>query len=538
MIYACGECAPQALYWSIMEKKLTIYYTSDVHGYLYPTDYVEAGEKNLGLMRMLPAFVRDGNTLIIDGGDSLQGSPMTNYFYRLTPEERRGILTDTRFGTHPIAAVMNLAGYRYVTLGNHDFNHGVDALMDYLTALDAECLCCNIRDRAGKLPLKPWAIHTLENGLRVGIVGACTDFVRRWEDPDTVKELIIEEPVEACRRALDEIRGKCDLTLLVYHGGFECDLTDGHSLTESRENQACRICREMDYDIVLTGHQHFSVPLVKFAGSFVCQPAYRGIDFCRLEALKTDSGLTVRGENPGADLPASAEAMELLRPLETATQRWLDTPVGHLDGELAVGSHIEMGLYGSDLANFINTVLLELTGAQVSATALANEAKGLPRDITIRNVVAAYIYANTSVVLDMSVSDLRRYMERSAEYFDPQDDGSVTVSESFLLPKVQHFNYDFFAGAEYEIDLSKPPKHRITSLRMNGRELREDEHVTVCINSYRHNGTGGYDMLPGQPVVKEVLVDIADAIIDYIIRHPDITVDRRKWYRVTGIKKA
>lgn len=97
---------------------------------------------------------------------------------------------------------------------------------------------------------------------------------------------------------------------------------------------------------------------------------------------------------------------------------------------------------------------------------------------------------------------------------------------------------NFFAGAEYVIDLTKPPKKRITSLRMNGRELDEDEHVTVCINSYRHNGTGGYDMLPGQPVVKEVLVDIADAIIDYIIRHPDITVDRRKWYRVTGFKNA
>ena len=515
-----------------MNRKLTVYFTSDVHGYLYPTDYVEPEQKKQGLMRILPAFEHDGNTLIIDGGDTLQGSPMTNFLYRMEEDKRRDTLSDTRFGENPIAAVMNLAGYRYVTLGNHDFNHGVDALYDYLTALDAECLCCNIRDKAGRLPLKPYTIHTLENGLTVGIVGACTDFVRKWEDPKTVEELIIEEPVEACRKALNEIRGKCDITLLIYHGGFERDLDDMHLLTENKENQACRICMELDYDIVLTGHQHMSVPLRKFANSYVCQPAYRGIDCCRLEAEMTEKGLTVRGENLPADRPVSREAAALLRPLEDMTQKWLDTPVGHLDGELSVGDHIEMALHGSPLANFINTVLLELTGAQISTTALANESKGLPKDITIRNVVSAYIYANTSVVLDMSVKDLKRYMERTAEYFDPHEDGTVTVSETFLLPKVQHYNYDYFAGIEYVFDLTKPPKSRVVSVKMDGRELTDDEHVTVSINSYRHNGTGGYDMLPGQNVVREVLVDIADAIIDYIIRHPDIKVERRKWYKV------
>ena len=521
-----------------MNKTLRIFYTSDIHGYLFPTDYVEEGEKELGLMRILPAFENDGNTLILDGGDSLQGSPMTNFYYRMTKEEQSGAVSDERYGTHPIAAVMNLAGYHCVTLGNHDFNHGAAALGDYLSSLRAECLCCNIRDKAGKLPIKPWTIRTLENGLRVGIVGACTDFVAKWEDLSVVRELVIEEPVEACRKALGEIKDKCDLTLLIYHGGFECDLTDGHPLTDSLENRACCICRELDFDIVLTGHQHFSQPCRRFGNSIVCQTAYRGLDYCRLRVEMTENGPVTEGENLPADRPASREAMDLLRPLEEQTQKWLDTPVGHLDTALTVGDHIDMGLNGSNLANFINTVLTELTGAQVCTTALANEAKGLPENITIRNVVAAYIYANTSVVLDMSVCDLKRYMERSAEYFDLHEDGTVTVSASFLLPKVQHYNYDFFSGVEYVIDLTRPPKNRIVSLTMNGRELQGDERVSVCINSYRHNGTGGYDMLPGQKVVREVQTDIADAIIDYILRHRSITVDKRRWYRVIGTEKA
>lgn len=91
--------------------------------------------------------------------------------------------------------MMNLAGYQFVTLGNHDFNYGVDALLDYLTNLDALCLCANIRDKEGRLPIAPYAVHQLENGLRVGLVGVCTHFVRRWENPKTVEQLVIEEPV-------------------------------------------------------------------------------------------------------------------------------------------------------------------------------------------------------------------------------------------------------------------------------------------------------------------------------------------------------
>lgn len=522
-----------------MTRKLTICFTSDTHGYLYPTNYVDPEEKDMGLMKAAGRFPHDGNTLILDGGDTIQGSPMTNYYFRLDQESRKKVLKDERAGTHPFAAMMNLAGYQYVTLGNHDFNMGVAGLKDFLGSLKAQCLCCNIRDKEGKLPIRPWIIHTMENGLRVGLVGACTDFVAKWEKPETAAELEILEPVEACRKAYEEIADQCDLTVLMYHGGYELDLEDGHALTESRENQAGRICKELHFDIVLTGHQHMSVPCRFFGNSWTAQPAYRGLDHCRLEIeVEEDGSLSVEGSNVKTEGNAVPEAAALLQPLQDMTEAWLDTPVGQLDTELDVGDHIEMGLHGSYLANFINTVTTELTGAQISATALANEAKGLPKTVTIRHVVAAYIYANTSVVLDLTGADLKKYMERSAAYFTLQPDGEVRVSDDFLLPKVQHYNYDFFSGVDYEIDLRKAVGERIASMKIREREIEPDEHVSVCISSYRYNGTGGYDMLPGQKVLKDVQVDTADAITDYILRHPDIRVDKRQWYTVKGIESV
>lgn len=54
------------------DKKLTVYFTSDLHGYIYPTDYRSRDERDIGLFKCASRFEKDGNTLVIDGGDLLQ----------------------------------------------------------------------------------------------------------------------------------------------------------------------------------------------------------------------------------------------------------------------------------------------------------------------------------------------------------------------------------------------------------------------------------------------------------------------------------
>ena len=518
-----------------MDRTLNIRFTSDTHGYLYPTSYADTQEKPMGLMKLASEFPKDGNTLIIDGGDTLQGSPMTNLYHRLSEEEKAECLASQQYGAHPIAAMMNLAGYHFVTLGNHDFNYGVDALAAYLNDLDALCLCCNIRDREGRLPIAPYAIHELENGLRVGLVGACTHYVSRWENPATVADLLIEEPVPAARRALEAIRGRCDVTVMIYHGGFECDLATGESLTDSAENEACRICRELDFDVVLTGHQHMRVEGQRFANSFIVQPVYRAPHACAVTITVHDDGSKdFTGELIPAQGQPLAGAAALLMPLEEKVQKWLDTPAGRLNMPLTAEDPLLSAVHGSALANFINTVQTITSGAQVSACALPNEFKGLPMDVTIRDVVSTYIYSNTLVVLDLDRAALKQYIERSAEYFDHDEAGNLKIADAFLLPKVEHYNYDRFSGIDYVIDTTRPAGDRVTSIRIAGHEMAEDERTTVCINSYRSSGTGGYDFLTRQKVVREVLVDVADAIIEYITGNPQIEIDTHKYCTVIG----
>ena len=516
-----------------MERTLNIRFTSDTHGYLYPTSYADTQDRDMGLMKLASAFPHDGNTLIIDGGDTIQGSPMTNLYYRLSAGEQAACLTSDTYGANPFSAMMNLAGYHFVTLGNHDFNNGVDALYDYLSNLDALCLCCNIRDKEGKLPIAPYAIHALENSLRVGLVGACTHHVRIWENPETVKKLIIEEPVPLLKTILDEIRPQCDITVLIYHGGFECDLDTGRRLTQSTENEACRICEELGFDLLLTGHQHIPLAGRSYKNSYLVQPAYRAphaVSVCI--TVQDDGSKQIQSELTSAQGDAMPEAAALLAPLDERVQRWLDTPAGHLDIALTAEDHLHSAIHGSPLANFINTVQLAASGAKISACALPNEFKGLPTTVTIRDVVSTYIYTNTLVVLEMNRAQLKQYMERSAEYFDHDAQGNLVISESFLRPKVQHYNYDYFSGVDYTLDTTRVCGDRITSIRIEGHEMTDTETVTVCINSYRASGAGDYDFLVGQKGAADIQTDVADAMIEYIVSHPDVKIDTHRYCTV------
>ena len=131
-----------------MQRKLRIYYTSDTHGFFSPIDYATGGSVDSGLANCMSNFQHSGNTLVIDGGDTLQGSPFTYWLY-----------SQHRDGDCVPARLLNLGGYDFITLGNHDFNYGKAEIERFLDALGAKCLCANVEGIRG---VEKTAVITLE----------------------------------------------------------------------------------------------------------------------------------------------------------------------------------------------------------------------------------------------------------------------------------------------------------------------------------------------------------------------------------------
>ena len=488
------------------EKKLTIYFTSDLHGYIYPTDYRGSEEKELGLFKCASRFRKDGNTLVIDGGDILQGSPLGAFCH------------DTVGSAARFADMMNRCGYDYITLGNHDFNYGMPYLDSYLDALQACCVCENVR-RDGAGVRFPARIHTLENGLRIGIVGIVTDYVNIWEKPEHLAGIAITDPVPAAAAALKALKGQADLTVCVYHGGFERDLATGRVLSATHENAAYRICQELDFDILLTGHQHMSVPGQTVSGTFVVQPSDKGQEFLRVEASVSGGEKRFSSETIPAHGECRADWLAEFADMERGAQNWLDQVVGHLETPMTPDTPLHMAAEGTALADLFNTVQLAASGAQLSVTSLANDAAGLPQTVRRRDILNAYPYTNTLTVLEITGAVLRRAMERSAEYFTRNPDGSLRVSDCFLEPKVEHYNYDYYAGVTYAYDITRPVGERVVELKANGKPVQDTDVFTACLSSYRASGTGGYDCYVGCPVVREIGTEMSDLLLDYFKRY-------------------
>ena len=503
-----------------MDRKLTIFFTSDIHGYFAPTDYAQNCRAAAGLANCAANFTDDGNTLILDGGDTLQGSPFTYWLYSRT--EEKSLIP---------AKLMNLAGFHFITLGNHDFNYGAAELERYLQALDAKCLCANVE---GLRFNDRYVIRTLDNGLTVGICGVTSQFVPNWEKPENIAGLTFSDAFEAARDVLAEMKKeKVDLTICLYHGGFERDPDTGALLSVTTENEGWRICQELDYDILLTGHQHMPFADKCVNGTWTCRPPDKARQYIRMDVTADgDGNVTAHSKLCPAGDVTPERFSEILDPLEEQLAAFIDAPLGHIDVALLPDEPLARALNGSLIADFFNQVQLEASGADLSCTSLANSLRGFSKDVTVRDVVASYVFPNTLKTIRVDRAVLKEALERSAAYFEMDENGLPRVSESFLVPIIQHYNFDYISGVETTIDLRRAPGERVTSIRWKGEELPPDLSLTMCLNSYRASGAGGYEFYAKCETLREQPEEIAELIISYIDRHPQITVDETKWLTV------
>lgn len=500
-------------------KNFKIIFTSDTHGHLFPVNYAGKCSENAGLLNLAHQIEKDGNTLVLDGGDTLQGTPLSQYYI-----SHRQV-----YPFHPFAEGFNAMGCDYFTLGNHDFNFGYEVLKEYVNAMNATCLCANVNDLRGELGVKNHVIHVLENGLRIGLTGIVTDYVNIWEQEKNLSELKVTDAFEAAQREYEILRGQCDVCVCIYHGGFEEDLETGERLTQSRENVACEIARKLGYDILLTGHQHIAMAGKDLHGTYAVQPPANAGKYISLEAVYNAACTQVSISSEVVKVGAihDEQPFEKLLPLELDVQAWLDAPVGLLAQEIPAEEKLDAALHGSRMADLFNQIQLEETGADFSCTSLGNIPVGLPREVTMRDICTAYLFPNTLFVLEVDEKVLRTALERCASYLDVEDD-AVRVSDEFLRPKVEHYNYDFYSGIRYTFDVGRPVGSRVISLTKADGTPLSDKKYRLVMNNYRASGTGGYQIFETCPVLWCGEKEMPELIAEYIRKYSPVEVKREE----------
>ena len=484
------EQAQNKTYEGLME----IYYTSDTHSYVYPTDYVSREDKAAGYMVLSSMFKDDA--LKIDGGDVLQGSPLVRF--------------EMKRGNSPLMAAkaFNAAGLDVFVPGNHDFDFGYEMLRSFTSSLDAEVVCANLHDESGFLKIKPYTVIE-KDGVKAFITGAVTDYVNVW-DKDKLCGLRITDSVNALKAVLREKdAAAADFRLCVYHGGF------GNETGSLRENRAGEIA-ELGFDILLTAHQHQIIKPCYLHESLLTLQAGSKASCCAHISLE-------KGKKPEAEIihPERIflnDKMEKLREgesrLENDLKNYLDRKAGEVNGILEDRSRIYSFVHGSSLADYINDLQLSITGADISAASLFNTPVSLSHEVTMKNILQAYPFSNTLVTADIIGAQLKTAIERSASFVDFRN-GEFIEADDFAPGKDERYNYDFYRGISYTFDLSEKKGERVKRLIWRNIDLLEnpETEMKIVLNSYRASGTGGYDVYRKMRNIRAISVDIQDALI-------------------------
>jgi 2',3'-cyclic-nucleotide 2'-phosphodiesterase/3'-nucleotidase len=179
---------------------------------------------------------------------------------------------------------------------------------------------------------------------------------------------------------------------------------------------------------------------------------------------------------------------------------------------------MQIRLKDNALIEFLNKVQMEYAQVDISNTALFyDESPGLKPEVTMRDIVANYIYPNTLRVLRIKGKDIKAALEQSASYFARYDGGPIRVNPEFTTPKPQHYNYDMWEGIEYKINISRPVGERVVLLKYRGKPLDMEKEYEVVMNNYRAGGGGNYLMFQGKEVVRDVPTDVSELIADFIL---------------------
>ena len=518
------------------EVRVTVLATTDMHGNLYPYDHFTAKPADRGLAKVatLIAEVRGegGRPLLIDCGDTIQGSPVETVYQQWVKTGRLplGLAVETGMDHDPMMLAMNQLGYDAMVVGNHEFNFGLknlnrarkDAHFPWISAT------IHVRDGGGAKPFSPFFVKTVD-GVKIAVVGITTPAIPTWETPDHYAGYTFEDGVEAAVDAVREVRSRehPDVVIVAAHAGLEHDLKTGQELTGGYENMVYRMATRLGsgpegIDAIVFGHSHQVLPETRVNGIMLIQPKNWAASLARMDfVLDGEPGAWKLRGSHGKLVPVERQTtadpaiLALAKPYHEITEKYLGMAVAESPVEM---SGREARFEDTALVDAVQQVQLHYAKADVSLPALYNPRVTIHRGpVTVRELAALYVYDNDLYAIEGNGRMLREALENSARFFltcaTPACEGPL------LNPRVFGYNFDMAEGIEYEIDLTRPEGERIRNLRYHGKPLADGQPLRIAANNYRVGGSAGYTMFKNAKVLWKSSDSIRDLMIEYYTEH-------------------
>ena len=518
------------------EVVLTVLQTSDLHGQVLPVD--AAGRPHRGSLAQVASLVAaaraeaPGPVLLVDSGDTLQGSPLE-------------VFSHVEWGgPSPTIAAMNTIGYAAMAVGNHEFNFGREVLERARRQAEFPFLSANVIDTATGAPaFQPYRIVELD-GVRVGLLGLTTSAVPGWEDPEHIAGLAFEPLVATARRWVAELAPRTDLIVVLAHSGLEDVDAAGRVDDTDPENFVRRLAEVPGIDVILAGHTHRDVAPTLLGRTIVAQPRARAASVVRLELhLAGHRGDWRLADWSGAiehtgSWPEDEAIVAAAEPLMARVSAELDVPVGEVAGSVSVAG---CRIHDCAAVDLLHSVQLAASGADLSLASLLTDATPdlAPGPVSRRWIHTLYVYPNDLAVVRLTGAEVHDVLEYALRYYVGLEDEAGAGWRVMVDDDIPIYNVDSLAGLSYRIDPTAPAGARARDLRFHGVPFDERRVYTVVVTDYRAAGGGGFPHLADAEVVWRSTDEMTGLIEAYLADHSPWapTVDGN-WWIAPGLEEA
>ncbi|WP_234990454.1 bifunctional 2',3'-cyclic-nucleotide 2'-phosphodiesterase/3'-nucleotidase [Aquimixticola soesokkakensis] len=486
---------------------LRVMETTDLHVHVFPYDYyADKPVDTVGLARTASHIdkirAEATNSMLVDNGDFLQGNPMGDYI-----AYERGMKEGDM---HPVITAMNTLGFDASTLGNHEFNYGLDFLMKSLAGAKFPVVSANVVKEQGATArddvtlVKPYIIleKTVMDGagqpqkIKVGFIGFVPPQIMTWDRKHLEGAVTVRDIVDTAQAYVPQMREEgADIIFALSHSGI-----GAANHTDLMENASVPLAGVAGIDALMTGHSHLVFPSPAFADMAAVDAAsgtvhgkptvmggfwgsHLGVIDLMLEReagawrIVTTSVQTrpifERGEDrtvtPLVESNARVEAS--VADIHSQTLDYVRRAVG----KTAAPLHSYFALVADDpsvqiVSNAQMWYMAQMMkGTEFEALPLLSAAAPFKAggragpdyytdvpvgDVAIKNVADLYLYPNTIRAVKINGAQLKGWLERSAGMFNQIPQGST--DEMLLNAEFPSYNFDVIDGVSYKIDLSQP----------------------------------------------------------------------------------
>ena len=534
---------PFSAYAATNQAHLRIMETTDLHVHIYPYDYYSDKPRDTVGLARTAAHIADiraeaTNTMLVDNGDFLQGNPMGDYI-----AYERGMKDGDM---HPVMIAMNALGYEASTLGNHEFNYGLDFLMKSLAGADFPIVSANIATEMGASPtadktlVPPYVILDrmltdgagAEHAIKIGLIGFVPPQIMNWDRRHLEGNVNTRDIVETAKAYVPQMKeAGADIIIALSHSGIgSANHTDG------MENASVPLAQVDGIDALITGHSHLVFPSSTYddfagvdaaTGTIHGVPATMGgfwgshlgvidlmleLDGNEWRVVNTSTEvrpISKRNEDRSTSALVESDQLVLnsIAAEHEATLKYIRRGVGKTSAPL----HSYFSLVADDPSVQIVSIAqlwyieemmkgTEYEGLPILSAAAPFKAggRGGPEyytdvaagDVAIKNVADLYLYPNTVRAVKVNGAQVKDWLERSAGMFNqitPGQPNQVLLNNSF-----PSYNFDVIDGVSYQIDLSQPSKYD-----PKGGDLNPDANRIVNL------------MFNGLPVTEDMVFIIA-----------------------------